>query len=217
MEARWAHNPEAAGSTPAPAPVRLAQRESAALTRRRPLVQSQRRTRSRRLIGRSPGFHPGSCGFESRRLYSIPRGLIRQGSALLMRRVSVRVRAREPCPASSAERAPRSHRGGPRFDPAAGYCGRSSMAERRVVAPEVAVQLRSIAPRDRRRWRVGTGCNPVAHVLRGFESLIPHHARVAQWTEHRNPDPEVRGSIPFAGTRGLGEFQVELPACKAGS
>ena len=91
------------------------------------------------------------------------------------------------------------------------------MAERQVVALEAPVQLRSITPSECADDGESGPAVTRLHLLRGFESLRSHHARVAQWTERRNPDPEVRGSIPFAGARGLGEFQVELPACKAGS
>ncbi len=77
----------------------------------------------------------------------------RQGGALLMRRFTVRVRASERmgwvAPYSSAERALRSHRRGPWFDPRCGDCGRSSVVERQVVTLEAPVQLRPITPSER--------------------------------------------------------------------
>jgi hypothetical protein len=87
----------------------------------------------------------------------------------------------------------------------AGNCGCSSLVERQVVALETPVQLRSVTPRVRRRWRVGVGCNPAAIALRGFESLRPHcplwtYAFVAQWMEHQVPDLAAAGSSPAGGT-----------------
>lgn len=107
----------------------------------------------------------------------------------------------------------------PWFDPRCGDCGRSSTVERRVVAPKVAVQLRSIAPRERRRQ--GESGLPVkqAHRLSGFESHLPHAhlAFVAKGTERRMPSPEAGGSIPLGGAHdGLGRSRVGPPACKAG-
>lgn len=79
-------------------------------------------------------------------------------------------------------RAPLSHSGWRRF--------KSSREHGDHGVPDVHARLwpwRSMGstPRDhprwvRRRWRVGLACKAGASVLRGFESLHPHHTPVAQ-------------------------------------
>ncbi len=71
MEARWAHNPEVAGSNPAPAPVRLAQLaerrfDTAEATGSIPVLDTHGGVDKRT---KSPVFQIGQCGFEPRRLY----------------------------------------------------------------------------------------------------------------------------------------------------
>jgi hypothetical protein len=99
------------------------------------------------------------------------------------------------CSCSSDGRALVPHTSCRRFESSREHGGCSSVrSERRVVVPVVAGSNPVSHPkRARRRWRVGAGCNPVA-CLRGFESLRPHHALVAQRKRagFRNQRPEVR-------------------------
>jgi hypothetical protein len=86
---------------------------------------------------------------------------------------------------------------------------------RRSVEPEHAGSNPVCHPKwARRRWRVGAGCNPVAS-LRGFESLRPHHALVAQWIEHWLPEPGVGGSSPSEGAHDRVPEWSKGAACKA--
>jgi hypothetical protein len=92
------------------------------------------------------------------------------------------------------------------------------MVERQVVALDTPVQLRSITPSERADdGESGAGCNPVAFAQGVRIPSLALCPRGAAWIAHQNPDLGVAGSNPVAGTHGLGEFQVELPACKAGS
>lgn len=135
MEARWVHAPEVPGfDSRSRYQVRLAQRESAALTRRRfagsiPAPDTEAWTKG----SKSPAFQAGRCGFESRRLY-VFRSPVAQwlSSALLMRRLLVRAQSGE---LGQAGRRPPQSGGygrppgpdscvGATVHPGGGWCGR---------------------------------------------------------------------------------------------
>ena len=146
---RRPHEPERAGSNPAPAPVPVAQQEE-----RRP--DTAEAAGSIPAPDTEPSTNARSAGLSTRIVrVQVPSALLdpsspnRQGSALLMR-IGVSSSLTEGAMPRSAqrERAP-SHGGGRRFDTVIGHCGRSSMAERQVVALETPVQLRSITPSER--------------------------------------------------------------------
>ena len=101
--------------------------------------------------------------------------------------------ARASRPRSTTGRAPALQAGCCRFESCHGHCGRSSTVERWIVAPVMAVRLRSVTLGARRRWRVG------AAVRNAFASSRHSTTTSDRYRHHAAATPPV-----------------ERPACKAG-